>query len=112
MLAQAVIHNPEILILDEPTANLDPDVRLEVLSLLKNLTFQNKTIIICSHILLELDQIIDELTIIHNGKVDYNGPCFYKSNDWWIVDSNKQNNLINWLKQNKYDYYLIKEQLD
>lgn len=111
MLAQAVMHNPEILILDEPTSNLDPDVRFEVLSLLKNLTSQNKTIIICSHILLELDQIIDELTIIHNGKVDYNGPCLYKSNDWWIIDSDKQSHLMSWLKQNKYDYFLIKEYL-
>ena len=68
-LAQALISNPEILILDEPTANLDPIGRYEVLQIIKNLVKkEKKTAFISSHILHELEEIVDHVTIIKKGK--------------------------------------------
>ncbi|RLJ03430.1 MAG: ABC transporter ATP-binding protein [Candidatus Aenigmatarchaeota archaeon] len=69
-LAQALIADPEILILDEPTANLDPIGRYEVLKNIEELARKEKgTVFISSHILLELEKIIDHVTIIDRGKV-------------------------------------------
>ncbi len=68
-LIQALIHNPEILILDEPTANLDPMGRFDVLERIRLLARkQNKTVLISSHILGELEKIVDHVTIINKGK--------------------------------------------
>jgi ABC-2 type transport system ATP-binding protein len=69
-LAQAMIHEPEILILDEPTANLDPAGRLGIINKLRQLCRERKiTVFISSHILSELEKIVDEVTIISHGKV-------------------------------------------
>lgn len=69
-LAQAFISDPKVLILDEPTANLDPIGRYEVLNTIEKLARkENKTVFISSHILLELEKIIDHVTIINRGKV-------------------------------------------
>lgn len=69
-LAQALIHDPEILILDEPTANLDPIGRYEVLEKIRTLAKkERKTVFVSSHILLELEKIVDHVTIINKGKV-------------------------------------------
>ncbi|RLJ06215.1 MAG: ABC transporter ATP-binding protein [Candidatus Aenigmatarchaeota archaeon] len=69
-LAQALIHDPDVLILDEPTANLDPIGRYEVLEKIAELAKkQKKTVFVSSHILLELEKIVDHVTIINKGKV-------------------------------------------
>ncbi len=69
-LAQAMIHEPELLILDEPTANLDPAGRLSIIKKLQELCRQKKmTVFISSHILSELEKMVDEVTIISHGKV-------------------------------------------
>lgn len=73
ILVQALIHNPEILILDEPAANLDPKVRNELYFNLSKLHKQGKTIFVSSHILSELEQYIDSLTVLDKGKVLYSG---------------------------------------
>src|SRR5699024_448716 len=59
-LARALIHDPEILILDEPASGLDPRARVEMRGILKELKKMDKTIIISSHILPELSEICDE----------------------------------------------------
>lgn len=69
-LAQAMIHEPELLILDEPTANLDPAGRLEIIKKLRMLAREKKiTVFISSHILSELEKLVDEVTIISHGKI-------------------------------------------
>ena len=67
-LAQAMIHNPEVLILDEPTTGLDPNQLLEIRSLIKNLG-REKTVIFSSHIMQEVQALCDRVVIINNGKI-------------------------------------------
>ena len=69
-LAQALIHNPELLILDEPTANLDPTGRMSILSKLREASRERGvTIFISSHILSELEQLVDSVTLINKGQL-------------------------------------------
>ncbi len=68
-LARALVHNPAVLIMDEPAAGLDPRARLELRSLLKILSEQGKAILLSSHILSELQDICDGAVIIEKGKL-------------------------------------------
>lgn len=69
-LAQSLIHEPEILILDEPTANLDPAGRLSIIKKLKELCQEQKTtVFISSHVLGELEKLVTEVTMINHGKL-------------------------------------------
>jgi len=69
-LAQSLIHEPELLILDEPTANMDPTGRISILDKLRQLCEERKvTIFLSSHILSELEQIADSLTLINKGRI-------------------------------------------
>jgi ABC-2 type transport system ATP-binding protein len=67
-LAQAIIHNPDVLILDEPTAGLDPKQIIETRNLIKELA-GNHTIILSTHILPEVSQTCDRVVIINKGRV-------------------------------------------
>jgi ABC-2 type transport system ATP-binding protein len=67
-LAQAIVHEPKVLILDEPTSSLDPKQRVEVRDLLVGLRGEH-TIILSTHILPEVSQITDRVVIINRGKV-------------------------------------------
>lgn len=73
LLAQALANNPDILIMDEPAANLDPRSRIEFFDILKELQNQEKSIFISSHILSELDIYANALTILDGGKIVYSG---------------------------------------
>lgn len=73
-LAQAIVHDPEILFLDEPTDGMDPEGREEMLSLIKKIGKSGKTIIVCSHILNEVEKVSDYIFIINNGKKLLEGP--------------------------------------
>lgn len=68
-LAQALIGNPDILLLDEPCAGLDAMGRIEMIELLKRLKEQGKTIIINSHILSDIEKVCDRGIIMNKGKV-------------------------------------------
>jgi len=67
-LGQALLHNPALLILDEPTNGLDPSGIREFRQLLVNLASQGTSILISSHLLAELEQIVDRVGVIHLGK--------------------------------------------
>lgn len=67
-LCQALIHDPEVLILDEPTTGLDPNQIIEIRSLIKEVG-KNKTVIFSSHILSEVESIADRVVIINRGKI-------------------------------------------
>jgi ABC-2 type transport system ATP-binding protein len=71
-LAQAIIHDPKILILDEPTSGLDPNQIAEIRDLIIELG-REKTLIISSHILQEVQAVCDRIVIIHNGKIVADG---------------------------------------
>lgn len=71
-LAQAMIHDPEILILDEPTTGLDPNQIVEIRKLIKDLG-REKTVILSTHILPEVEATCDRILIISNGKIVADG---------------------------------------
>ena len=67
-LAQAILHNPDILILDEPTSGLDPNQLQDIRSLIKNLG-REKTVLLSTHIMQEVEAICDDVIIIHQGQI-------------------------------------------
>jgi len=67
-LAQALIHNPEVLILDEPTTGLDPNQVIEIRNLIKDIG-KEKTVLFSTHIMQEVENICDRVIIINNGKI-------------------------------------------
>jgi ABC-2 type transport system ATP-binding protein len=71
-LAQAMIHNPEILILDEPTTGLDPNQIVEIRKLIRELG-KEKTVILSTHILPEVEATCDRILIINKGKIVADG---------------------------------------
>ena len=66
-LARAVIHDPEVLLLDEPTAGLDPESSRNVLDLIRELAGRGRTIVLCTHLLHEAEGIADQLVLMNNG---------------------------------------------
>lgn len=67
-LASALVHNPEILILDEPSTGLDPNQLVEIRNVIKELG-KNKTILLSSHIMQEIQAICDRVIVIHKGNI-------------------------------------------
>jgi ABC-2 type transport system ATP-binding protein len=72
-LARVLVHDPEVLLLDEPASGLDPRARIELMAILRELSGMGKTILISSHILSELTTLCDAVTIIDRGHVKYTG---------------------------------------
>jgi len=72
-LARALVHNPQVLLLDEPASGLDPRARVEMRELLKELRSMGKTILISSHILKELTDLCTHIGLIDNGEILYSG---------------------------------------
>ncbi|UKT64603.1 ATP-binding cassette domain-containing protein [Pedobacter mucosus] len=85
-LAQAIIHNPEVLILDEPTSGLDPNQLVDIRALIKELG-KNKTVVISTHIMQEVEAICDDIIIINKGKIVANDSLE------GIKNANNQNSL-------------------
>ena len=73
-LARVLIHDPQLLLLDEPASGLDPRARIEMMAILQELQRLGKTIIISSHILSELQTLCNRVGIIEKGKLIYSGP--------------------------------------
>jgi len=72
-LAHCLIHDPKLLILDEPASGMDPRARAEMKDILRTLRSMKKTVLISSHILPELSELCDSLTIIDKGKLVFTG---------------------------------------
>ncbi len=72
-VARVLIHDPKVLILDEPASGLDPRARIEIRELLRELKRMGKTIMISSHILSELEEICDRVGIIEHGRLVFSG---------------------------------------
>lgn len=72
-LARAMIHDPSLLILDEPTSSLDPRTRYEFKEILNELRSQEKTVLVSSHILSELSEVCTDIGIIEQGKIVLEG---------------------------------------
>ncbi|NNJ08801.1 ABC transporter ATP-binding protein [Chloroflexales bacterium ZM16-3] len=72
-LAHALVHNPPVLLLDEPASGLDPRARVELRELLRTLREMGKTVLLSSHILSELAEICNEIGIIERGKMVVSG---------------------------------------
>lgn len=110
MLIQALINDPEILILDEPAANLDPSSRIRLFNTLKQLHLEGKTIFISSHILDELEKYIDSFTLLSEGKLLYSGSIndLEKDNNHFNTKIKVNNHLLlkPYLEANNIDFYI------
>jgi ABC-2 type transport system ATP-binding protein len=89
-LAQAILHDPPILILDEPTTGLDPNQIIEIRSLVRELG-KRKTVILSTHILQEVEAVADQVLIINGGKIAAQGrpeeiAGAMKGGDTWELD--------------------------
>jgi len=73
-VARVLLHDPKVLLLDEPASGLDPRARIEIRELLKELRKMGKTIIISSHILHELAELCTTIGVIEKGKLLFHGP--------------------------------------
>jgi ABC-2 type transport system ATP-binding protein len=73
-LARVLVHDPDLLLLDEPASGLDPRARIELMDILRELQRMGKTVFISSHILSELGDLCDSVTILDRGLVQYSGP--------------------------------------
>lgn len=85
-IAKTLIHNPDLLLLDEPASGLDPKARIELRNIIKNLQSIGKTLIVSSHILSELSDFCDSFGIMEKGVMVKSG----KINDIEFEDSKKQ----------------------
>ena len=72
-LAQALINDPDLLILDEPTAGLDPIGTRQIKDLILNLGRRGKTILLCSHLLADVEDVCDRIAILYGGRVQAQG---------------------------------------
>ena len=73
-LSRVLVSDPDLLLLDEPASGLDPRARIELMEILKELQGMGKTIFISSHILSELAELCDSVTIIDGGRIKFSGP--------------------------------------
>lgn len=73
-LAQALINNPDLVILDEPTGGLDPIARMQVREIITSLRAQGKTVFLSSHELSEVEMVCDHLAVLAHGRVLAQGP--------------------------------------
>jgi ABC-2 type transport system ATP-binding protein len=103
-LARVLIHDPQLLLLDEPASGLDPRARIEMMAILQELQRLGKTIIISSHILSELQSLCNRVAIIEKGRLIYSGPVqgvrdqVSQAQVMWARVTSDQEQAINLLK--------------
>lgn len=90
-LARVLVHDPQVLLLDEPASGLDPRARIEIRELLKELRNMGKTILISSHILADLEDICNRIALLEKGRLIYAGGlkeamAKVQRDDLWVVE--------------------------
>src|SRR4051794_26116477 len=106
-LARVLIHDPQLLLLDEPASGLDPRARIEMMAILQELQRLGKTIIISSHILSELQTLCNRVAIIEKGKLIYSGPVqgvrdqMSNGQTYWVLVSGDSAKALEILKGRK-----------
>jgi ABC-type multidrug transport system ATPase subunit len=106
-IACSLIHNPEVLILDEPTANLDPILREETWELVKNIQKIGTTVIVASHLLEELEPVCNRIGILHNhsllkvGTPDQLKGRYTENEEIRLIASGKHSQIENSIKRAK-----------
>ena len=68
-IAHALVHDPDLIILDEPLHGCDPIARTSIMSVIRDLGNQGKTVLVSSHILEEIERITEQIVILHNGRL-------------------------------------------
>ena len=82
-LARSVLHDPDLLLLDEPTSGLDPESALAVLELIRNMAGTGRTVLMCTHLLLEAEGLADEIVVMQAGTDLRSGRPDDLMNDFW-----------------------------
>ncbi|WP_460797206.1 ABC transporter ATP-binding protein [Microbacterium sp. GXF0217] len=81
-LARALVHDPQVLLLDEPASGLDPEARVQLRALLRRLAGEGRTILISSHILSELEEVVDDAVFLVAGEVVDAAPAQASARVW------------------------------
>ena len=103
-LAAGLIHNPQLLILDEPTSNLDPLVRKKIIDYIRKIS-KTMSVFISSHVLSEVEQMCDRVTIIHKGKIILTDTVqnikkwFSSSSNQYIIDTDSNERFLPLVKR-------------
>src|SRR4029079_19001761 len=87
-LAQAMLHEPELLILDEPTSGLDPEGRRLVLDIIGEEKAKGRTVFLSSHILSDVERTCDEVVMVHRGEVAFSNQiaAFHSTGGDWEIE--------------------------
>lgn len=83
-LARALVHDPQVLLLDEPASGLDPEARIQLRTLLRRFAAEGRTVLISSHILSELEEVIDDAVFLVAGTVAESPPADAVARVWRI----------------------------
>src|SRR5581483_11620514 len=97
-IAQAIVHRPKVLLLDEPAAGLDPQARRDLSHLLLELRDDGMTLVVSSHILAELEDYSDRMVIVDNGRIAGGESITLKTNRLRIALAEAREDLVDVLK--------------
>jgi len=101
-LAQALINDPDLLILDEPTTGLDPIGTRQIKDLILKLARRGKTILLCSHLLADVEDVCDRISILYGGRIQTEGrvrELLQQTNKWQITTDIISDDTIRKIKQ-------------
>jgi len=108
-IACAIIHDPEILVLDEPTADLDPVSRKHILDLIKELQSKGKTIILASHFLEDLERLCTKIALLDNGRISFRASpaeftkLYASKMQVWVKTNSQDYNRLHLLFRKSYE---------
>jgi len=85
-LSRAVLHNPDLLLFDEPTSGLDPESSHAVLDLIREMTDEGRTVVMCTHLLVEAEGLADQIVVLENGTDLIHGTQERLTRQYWPHD--------------------------